>query len=126
MLAIIQSSVEPADEAVIVTPTDPEAHYTRALSLVNAERLDEALGELQQATRLRPHHYYEWLDLGVTFDQLGNQEAATDAFRESVRLAPYFAQPRWQLGSLLFRQGRYQEAFVELRLGAKSNSNLFR
>src|SRR5437879_1802970 len=66
MLAIIQSRVEPADEAVIVTPTDPEAHYTRALSLVNAQRLEEALAELREATRLRPHHYYQWLDLGVT------------------------------------------------------------
>src|SRR5437763_1843450 len=65
LLAIIQARVEPADLAVTVTPKDPEAHYTRALSLVNLGRLDEALEELREATRLRPHHYYEWLDLGV-------------------------------------------------------------
>jgi Flp pilus assembly protein TadD len=122
--AIVQSSVEAADEAVRLAPSDPEAHYTRALALVNLERLSDAAGEFQQATRLRPHHYYQWLDLGVTLERLGDQTGAAAALRESVRLAPFFAQPRWQLGNLLYRQGRYEEAFAELRPGAKSNPSL--
>src|SRR5436190_20861625 len=100
--AIIQSRVEPVDLAIRLAPSDPEAHYTRALALVNHERLDDAVAELRQTTRLRPHHYYEWLDLGVTLDRLGDQTAAVAALRESVRLAPFFSQPRWQLGNLLF------------------------
>ena len=123
--AIFQAKLAPADVAVNLTPNDPEAHYTRALTLVNQERLGDAVAEFQGATQLRPHHYYEWLDLGVTLDRLGDQTAALAALRESVRLAPSFAQPRWQLGNLFFRQGRYDEAFAELRLGAKSNPNLF-
>lgn len=122
--AIIESRIEAADEAVRLAPSDPEAHYTRALALVNLERLSEAVVEFQHATRLRPHHYYEWLDLGVTLERLGDQSSAEAALRESVRLAPFFAQPRWQLGNLLYRQGRYDEAFAELRLGVKSNPSL--
>jgi hypothetical protein len=124
MLAIIQSNVEAADHAVAIAPTDPEAHYTRALSLVNAERLDEARGELTETTRLRPYHYYEWLDLGVTLDRLGDYSGAENALRTSISLAPSFAQPHWQLGNLLYRAGRYDEAFEDLRLAAQSNSNL--
>ncbi|PYS67270.1 MAG: hypothetical protein DMF73_19740 [Acidobacteria bacterium] len=123
--AIIQASVESADEAVRVSPGDPEAHYTRALSLVNVERLNEAVAEFRLATQIRPHHYYEWLDLGVTLDRLGDQRNALDSLRESVRLAPHFAQPRWQLGNLFYRYGRFEEAFTEMRLGANSNPNLF-
>lgn len=123
-LAIVQTSVEPADTAVRINPADPEAHYTRALSLVNSQRLAEAVVELRQAIRLRPNHYYQWLDLGVTIQRLGDQEEAEAALRESVRLAPSFAQPHWQLGNLLYLQGRYQEAFNELRLGARSNPGL--
>lgn len=123
-MAIVQSNVAPADMAVRLAPDDPEAHYTRALSLVNVERLKEAVDELRQTTSLRPSHYYEWLDLGVTLDRLGDQTAAISALRESVRLAPSFAQPRWQLGNLLHRQGQYPEAFAELRLAAKSNPGL--
>lgn len=124
MLAIIQSTLEPANTAVRLTPNDPEAHYTRALALINLQRLDEAVGELRIATQLRPHHYYEWLDLGVTLDRLGDRNGAVNALQESIRLAPSFAQPHWQMGNLLYREGRYPEAFVELRFGARSNPNL--
>jgi Flp pilus assembly protein TadD len=124
-LAIITSSLEPADSAVKISPNDPETQYTRALALVNVQRLPEAETALRQAVALRPHHYYQWLDLGVTLDRLDNQEGALVALRECIRLAPRFAQPRWQMGSLLYRQGKYPEAFSELRLGAQSNSKLF-
>jgi hypothetical protein len=124
-VAIGQSRVDPADTAVRMYPADPEAHYTRALMLVNANRLEEAVTELREATRLRPHHYYQWLDLGVTLDRVGDQAGSVAALKESVRLAPKFAQPRWQLGNLFFRLGQYQEAFAELRVAAKSNPNLF-
>jgi hypothetical protein len=122
--SIVQSTMGPVDLAVRLTPSDPEAHYTRALELVNFERLEDAAAELQEATRLRPYHYYEWLDLGVTLDRLGNQTAAESALRESIHLAPYFAQPRWQLGNFLYRQGRFPEAYEQLRLGAASNPRL--
>jgi len=123
-VAIIQPNIEPADRAVRLTPNDPEAHYTRGLSLVNQQKLPEAVAELQHAIRLRPHHYYQWLDLGVTLQRVGSQAEATAALRESIRLAPSFSQPHWQLGNLLYRQELYDEAFQELRLGAKSNPNL--
>ena len=124
-LSIIGSTVQPADEAVRLAPNDPEAHYTRALSLINSNRLDEAVSELKEATRLRPAHYYEWLDLGVTLDRLGDATGAERALRESVRLAPFFAQPHWQLGNFLYRQGRFDESFVDLRKAVDSNPRLF-
>ena len=123
-VAIIQPNIEPADKAVRLTPNDPEAHYTRALSLVNKQRLGEAVRELQEAIRLRPHHYYQWLDLGVTLQRLEKDSEGAAALKESIRLAPSFAQPHWQLGSLLYREERFDDAFQELRLGAKSNPNL--
>jgi tetratricopeptide (TPR) repeat protein len=124
VLATLQRRIEPADTAVRFAPADPEAHYTRALTLINLQRLNEAVAELQQVTRLRPNYYYVWLDLGVTFDRLGDQASAVSALREAVRLAPSFAQPHWQLGNFLYREGRFDEAFPELRLGARSNPSL--
>jgi hypothetical protein len=123
-LSIIESTVEPSDMAVKIAPTDPEAHYTRALSLINLGQLNEAVVELREAIRLRPYHYYEWLDLGVTLDRLGDQEGAARALAQAVQLAPAFAQPRWQLGNLLYRQGKFPEAFEQLRLAYNSNPYL--
>jgi tetratricopeptide (TPR) repeat protein len=94
------------------------------LTLINLQRLPEAVVELRQAIQLRPHHYYQWLDLGVTLDRLGDQAGAAAALQKSVELAPSFAQPRWQRGNLLFRQGTYEEAFQDLRLAVKSNPSL--
>jgi tetratricopeptide (TPR) repeat protein len=123
--AIIQSQVEPADYAAKLSPTDPEVHYTLGLTLANHDKLQEAAGELRQAVQLRPHHYYQWLDLGLTLDQLDDQQGALSAFNKSIQLAPTFTQPRWQLGSLLYRQGKYDQAFAELRAGASSNRAFF-
>lgn len=123
-MSIIQMRPEPADAAVAITPNDPEAHYTRALSYVNTNQLEQAAVEFREALRLRPNRYYQWLDLGVTLDRLNDQEGAIAALRQAVRLAPSFAQPRWQLGNLLYRQGRYEEAFAEMRVAAKSDPTL--
>src|ERR1044071_4091178 len=87
MLSIIEARIEPANQAVRLSPADPEAHYTRALALVNGQRLEEAIAELRTTTQLRPSHYYEWLDLGVTLDRVGDQSSAITALKESVRLA---------------------------------------
>jgi Tfp pilus assembly protein PilF len=126
MVAIFEGSADPTNKAIRLAPNDPEAHYTRALSLINDQRLPEALEELHVSTELRPHHYYEWLDLGVTLDRIGDEDGAIKALNRSIELAPSFAQPRWQLGSLLYRQGRYDEAFAELRLAAASSPSLVR
>ena len=124
-MAIVGSSLPSADNAVRLAPTDPEAHYTRGLTLVNLQRLDEAIAELREAVNLRPHHYYQWLDLGVTLDRSDDTTGAIAAFNHAIQLAPSFAQPHWQFGNLLFREGRYDEAFPQLRLGIQSNPALF-
>src|SRR5207249_2929151 len=50
---------------------------------------------------------------------------AITALQKSIRLAPSFAQPRWQLGNLLYAEGRYDEAFSQLRLASRSDPTLF-
>lgn len=109
------------DTAIGLTPNDAESHYARGALSNYLEQPAEALKELELAVSLRPHDYYFWLELGMTRDQLGNQAGALAAFNEAVRLAPYYAQPRWQRGNLLFRKGSYDEAFVDLRRAATSN-----
>jgi tetratricopeptide (TPR) repeat protein len=57
-------------------------------------------------------------------DENEDQTGALIALNEAVRLAPYYAQPRWQRGNLLLRMGRYDDAFVDLRSAARSNPSL--
>src|ERR1700730_16197572 len=116
--------LDEAAQAVRLSPTNPEAHYVRATLLSTQEDLSEATEEFEQAVALRPEDYALWLELGGARDQSGDPEGAIDAFREAARLAPFYAQPHWQLGNTLYRNGRIEEAVKELRLATGSNPKL--
>ncbi len=116
--------IESADTAVALNANDPEAHHARALVLIDRAEISEAVKELERAVRLRPRDYYLWLELGRTRDESDDVQGTIQALTRAVELAPFYAQPRWQLGNVLFRQGRRDEAFLELRRAAMSDPSL--
>ncbi len=124
-LAAVSDAKGAADRAVVLLPADAETHAGRADVLQRAEDYPQARGEFERAVQLRPRDYYLWMLLGVTRDQNEDQEGALRALRQSVALAPSYAQPRWQLGNLLLRMGQLDQAFVELRRAAESNPSLW-
>jgi hypothetical protein len=79
---------------------------------------------VERAVALRPADYFLWLQLGLLRDQLGETSSAIAAFDEAVRLAPFYARPRWQRGNVLLRAGRYEAAFTDLSRAAQSNPEL--
>jgi tetratricopeptide (TPR) repeat protein len=119
--ALITENPEVADRVTRLTPSDPESHRIRAAVLYKLKRLPEAVAELELALSLRPRDDYLWLQLGILRDELDDASGALLAFNESVRLAPYYAIPRWQRGNFLLRQGSFGEAFADLRHAAASN-----
>ena len=119
--AISANSLSAADQATRLTPDDPDAHRARALVLTRLQRPEDAEASLETATTLRPGQPGLWLSLGNTRDDLGDSEGALAALNEAVRAAPYYGQTHWQRGNLLLRMGRYDEAFADLRLAAKSD-----
>jgi Tfp pilus assembly protein PilF len=121
---LLTNRLDAAQEAVALGPATPEAHYARASLLFDQGELAEAVQEYERAAALRPHDYVLWLELGRARDQADDTEGAIAAFKQSVRLAPFYAQPRWQLGNTLYRAGRLDEAFRELRRAATSNPKL--
>ncbi len=120
----VTAQLASADEAVRLSPADPEARYVRTTALLSAGQTKAALAELEQAVALRPRYYGLWLELGRTRDLAGDSEGALTAFQQAVKLAPNYAQPRWQLGNLLLRLGRTDEAFAELGRAAASDPAL--
>lgn len=116
--------LDAADRAVQLGASIPEAHYVRAGLLADAGARAEALEEYERAVALRPRDYALWLELGRAREQAHETDGAIAAFREAVRLAPFYAVPRWQLGNTLFRAGRLDEAFAELRRAVDGNPKL--
>jgi Tetratricopeptide repeat len=112
----------PTEAAVMLTPSDPEAHYARGLVLQENGDLAEAVREFERAVALRPSDYVYWYDLALARDNTGDGDRAIAACEQAVRLAPYYGRPHWLLGNLYFRAGRREEAFTELRRAASSDA----
>ena len=54
---------------------------------------------------------------GVMLDQLGRLEKAADDFHQSMALDPKLGDPHVNLGSVLIKQKRYDEALVSINKG---------
>lgn len=119
--AVLANVLAAADKAVKLTPSDPQAHNSRYLVLKAQGDLEEATRELEQAVALRPSYYVFWYRLSLARDEAGDSAGAIAACQEAVRLAPYYGRTHWLLGNLLFRAGRLDDAFAELRLASASN-----
>jgi tetratricopeptide (TPR) repeat protein len=123
--AIATNSAPVADEAIQLSPSDPEAHRARATILNRLQMPGEAVKSLETAATLRYRDDYLWIELGNTKEELGNTAGALAAMDQAVRWAPYYAHTYWQRGNLLLRMGHPDDAFVELRKAAAANQAYF-
>ena len=122
--AYLQGSLTFADRAVRLSPTDPEGHYVRGLLLRDRGILQEAAYELEQAVKLSPNQFIFWSELGRIRSLGGDDVGAIAAYEEATHLAPYYAQPRWELGKLLLKTGNRADGLVELHRAAESDTAL--
>jgi Flp pilus assembly protein TadD len=113
-----------ADAAVEISRADPDANFLKATILKANNDFVGAIKEYQQALSLRPDDYALWLSLARAYALNGDSAEALVASRQAVKLAPYYAHPRWQLGNLLLRAGEDDEAFMELRAAGASSPTL--
>jgi hypothetical protein len=117
------SQIAPANAAISLDASNPDAHYVRATILESTD-LTAAVSEYQQAAKARPDDYVLWLSLARASELNGDTANAIAAARQAVPLAPDYAEPHYQLGNILLRAGQRDESFKELRLAGASNPTL--
>ena len=117
------SQIAPANAAVSLSTSSPDAHYVRA-TILEPSDLPGAIAEYYQAALARPDDYVLWLSLARACELNGDTVAAVAAARQAVPLAPNYAEPHYQLGNILLRAGQKDEAFKNLRLAGASNPTL--
>src|SRR5688572_6872984 len=108
-----------ANMAVEFAPKDPLVHWRLAQvsqKLLPLDQQVQAIAEYERAVTLSPNDYRFWMALGTAHEQIGDPAKGEQALKRAVALAPSYSYPRWYLGNLLLRSGRYEEAFKELRL----------
>jgi hypothetical protein len=74
-----------------------------------------------ETVRLSPFDFRWWTEYGRALERAGQSERAEEALKKAISLAPNYAYPHWQLGNFYLRQGRGDEAYVELRATTKNN-----
>ncbi|HSB26602.1 MAG TPA: tetratricopeptide repeat protein, partial [Pyrinomonadaceae bacterium] len=119
-----ESNLELAKIARTLSPNDPLTNWRVGQVAQKKLPLDQsalALVDYEKAVSLSPNDYRFWMSLGVAREQAGETEKAELALRQAIALAPAYAYPHWYLGNLLLRQGRYDEAFSELRTAGESD-----
>jgi tetratricopeptide (TPR) repeat protein len=119
-----QNNLNVAEMAVSLAPKDPLTHWRIAQvtqKLLPLDQQRQAVAEYEKAVSLSPNDYRFWMSLGTAHEQAGDSAKGERALRRAVALAPSYSFPRWYLGNLLLRSGRYDEAFNELRLAAEAD-----
>lgn len=119
--ALIANSVPAADQAIRLSPSDPDAHRARAAVLTRQQQPAEAVRSLESAASLRYRDDLVWLELGNAREEIGDTVGALEAFDQAVRWAPAYAHTHWQRGNLLLRTGKSAEAFADFRIAAAAN-----
>ncbi len=103
-------------------PSDKEerdrAHWDaveEATELLQERRYPDALLALRDVIKAQPNNPYAYHYLGVAFFETGHQDAARDAYRAAVRLAPDFLGARVALSQVLRMLGDVDGAIAQAK-----------
>ena len=96
-------------------PDDYASHNNLGNALLELGRVDEAVGHLRQATRIRPDLDDAHYNLGVALAGQGRQRDALECYREALRINPVFAPAENNLGNALLALGHADEAIAHYR-----------
>jgi tetratricopeptide (TPR) repeat protein len=107
-------------------PASPRLHARLAATEMEAiERdLSKAETHIRRAIALLPGEYSYRLSLGAILEAQGNREAAEQAYREALTLAPNYLEVHWRLANNLVRQGKVNDSLEHFRQATSRNLSL--
>ena len=96
-------------------PGDFAAHFNLAGLLQAKGDATRAIGELQQALRIRPADEVALNTLGAILQQAGRTEEAESRYRAAIQARPTYSDARYNLANLLLARDAVDQAVPELR-----------
>ncbi len=88
--------------------------FQAGVAAEKAGRLEEAEKAFQQVLRAGGKAAFVYNNLGIVYQERGDQARAITQFREAIRLQPDFVAPRILLGASLLATGQVSDATREL------------
>ncbi len=105
-------------------PDNPVAHHTEGEVRVRKRDFAAAAAVFERAVALRERDFLLWLHLGYARQQLGQFDAAAEAFETSMSLSPNYSRPPFHMGMMLLDADRDDEAFAHLSKAAELDPTL--
>jgi tetratricopeptide (TPR) repeat protein len=100
--ALNTKAIDAFNKAIELKPDDAAYHNNYGLALVRAKKIPEAQGELNKAAQLDPpnagRYYY---NLGAVLTNIGQLDAAGEAFKKAIDSDPNYADAHFQYGVFL-------------------------
>lgn len=124
-LAVKGDSLEFAEMAVWLDPSNPRTHYSLARQLENTlepDAIRRSIKEYEMSVALAPRNYFYWLALGRAKERAGEDGEAE--LRQALELAPNYSRVLWAVGNALVRKGKIEEGFVEIRRAISTDETL--
>jgi tetratricopeptide (TPR) repeat protein len=106
-------------------PNDTDAAYMLGRMYYQEGHIEQAIGQFQRVLKLTPASYKAWDNLGLCYQALGENDAATRHFLTAIKLVetdhPDYDWAYANLSDLLFKSGDVEKAFAAASKAAKRN-----
>jgi tetratricopeptide (TPR) repeat protein len=116
-------AVEELKSVLQIDPMNAEAHYNLGVAYGNANRA-QAIEHYGQAIAIRSDYADARNNLAVALAGAGDFEGAVTQLMQVVRLRPNDAEAHFNLGYVLMRSGRTNEAGKEYQIAQRLNPSL--
>jgi tetratricopeptide (TPR) repeat protein len=100
-------------EAARTPPAGARDHYLLAMTYARRRQFGRALGQLEEAVRLNPQHYWSWLQRGLVHQERGEPALAAGDFGVCIGLWPDFAWGHFNRACALAQSGKRDEAIAD-------------
>jgi tetratricopeptide (TPR) repeat protein len=109
--------------AMMVTKNNPGnnyvAYYNLGIALLNKDRLDEAIQQLEISIKLNPNYARAHNNMGIALEKKGLLNQAIGECQQAVKLDPNYADAYNNLGVALGKNGQSNEAVSALQESAR-------
>jgi tetratricopeptide (TPR) repeat protein len=116
-------AAEILQRAIRLSPCDAQAWFELGLIASDDKRIANALTFLQKSIACNADLPDVWNSLGANLSLSGNQSAAAAAFRQALRIDPYYATAQANLASQLSDKSNFRTALYHFEKAATLQPN---
>ena len=102
-------------------PTKSEGYELRGLHYFETGRYTMALGDFQEAAKINPDNLNNLFNLALTYSKTGQTHESEVIFLQIVEADPGYSSAYFNLGNLMFKRSKYEEAISYFTLAHQYN-----